>query len=296
MKLLSLQDHRLAVKTERGVLSTANAPEEVPKSVAALLRGGGEARERLESFAASSTEFMDENTLTLAPCVPDPGKIVCVGLNYRRHAAEAGLSVPETPILFSKYANSLAAHGDEVVIPAVTEQADYEAELVIVIGRRAKEVSEEEALEHVFGYCNGNDLSARDLQKLTGQWMLGKTLDGFLPLGPYLVTADEVGDPNSLQIRGWLNGELRQDSNTRDMVFSAEEIVSYVSHYMTLEPGDIILTGTPEGVIFGDDPAKWLRAGDEVTIEVEGLGRLTNVMTNPATSAEEPVREMQAGA
>lgn len=292
MKLLSLQNHQLAVKTERGVLSTANAPEEVPKTVAALLHGGEEARARLESFVASSTEFVDENTLTLAPCVPDPGKIVCVGLNYRRHAAEAGLPVPETPILFSKYTNSLAAHGDEVVIPAVTKQADYEAELVIVMGRRAKEVSEAEALEHVFGYCNGNDLSARDLQRLTGQWMLGKTLDGFLPLGPYLVTADEVGDPNSLQIRCWLNGELRQDSNTRDMVFSVEEIVSYISHYMTLEPGDIILTGTPEGVIFGDDPTEWLRAGDEVTIEVEGLGRLTNVMTDKAVREDaSPTRE-----
>ena len=279
MKLLSLRNgHRLAVKTDQGVVDTSNAPENVPKTVAALLAGSDGAKAALESFTKGATEFVDEAGRELAPCVPKPGKIVCVGLNYRRHAAEAGMAVPKTPILFSKYSNSLAAHGDEVVIPDVTKQADYEAELVVVVGKQAKDVSKMEALSHVFGYCNGNDLSARDLQMLTGQWMLGKTLDGFLPLGPYLVTADEVGDPNRLGIRAWLNGELRQDSSTRDMVFSVQEIVSYVSRYMTLDPGDIILTGTPEGVIFGDDPAVWLEAGDEVSVEVESLGRLTNVM------------------
>ena len=284
--MLSLRNgHRLAVKTDQGVVDTVNAPEEVPKTVTALLNGGDGAKAALESFARNATEFVDEAGLELAPCVPKPGKIVCVGLNYRRHAAEAGMAVPKTPILFSKYSNSLAAHGAEVVIPSVTQQADYEAELVVV-GKRAKDVSEADALSHVFGYCNGNDLSARDLQMLTGQWMLGKTLDGFLPLGPYLVTADEVGDPNALQIRAWLNGELRQDSSTRDMVFSVEEIVSYISRYMTLDPGDIILTGTPEGVIFGDDPAVWLKAGDEVSVEVESLGRLTNVMQADVTQAE----------
>ena len=287
MKVLSLRNgHRLAVKTDRGVVDTVNAPEDVPKTVAALLRGGDGAKAALEAFARNATEFVDEAGLELAPCVPKPGKIVCVGLNYRRHAAEAGMAVPKTPILFSKYSNSLAAHGAEVVIPNVTKQADYEAELVVVMGRQAKDVREADALSHVFGYCNGNDLSARDLQMLTGQWLLGKTLDGFLPLGPYLVTADEVGDPNALQIRAWLNGELRQDSSTRDMVFSVEEIVSYISRYMTLDPGDIILTGTPEGVIFGDDPAVWLKAGDEVSVEVESLGRLTNVMQADVTQAE----------
>ena len=285
--MLSLRNgHRLAVKTDRGVVDTVNAPEDVPKTVAALLRGGDGAKAALESFARNATEFVDEAGLELAPCVPNPGKIVCVGLNYRRHAAEAGMAVPKTPILFSKYSNSLAAHGAEVVIPRVTKQADYEAELVVVMGRQAKNVSEADARSYVFGYCNGNDLSARDLQMLTGQWLLGKTLDGFLPLGPYLVTADEVGDPNRLGIRAWLNGELRQDSSTRDMVFSVEEIVSYVNRYMTLDPGDIILTGTPEGVIFGDDPAVWLKAGDEVSVEVESLGRLTNVMQADVTQAE----------
>ena len=280
MKLLSLQehsqDHSLAVRTENGVVGTVGAPAGVPKTVLALLQGGREAQAALETFVAGATDFLDEATLTLAPCVPNPGKIVCVGLNYRRHAAEAGMAVPQTPILFSKYANALAGNGEVVTLPKVTKQADYEAELAIVIGRRAKDVSEGEAHDYVFGYCNGNDLSARDLQMLTGQWLLGKTLDGFLPLGPCLVTADEVGDPDALQIRCWLNGELRQDSSTADMVFSTKQLVSYISRYLTLEPGDVILTGTPEGVIFGDDPAVWLKAGDEVTVEVEKLGRLTN--------------------
>ncbi len=276
MKLLSLQDHSLAVQTENGVVETVSAPEGVPQTVLALLQGGSRAQTALETFVAGATDFLDEATLTLAPCVPNPGKIVCVGLNYRRHAAEAGMAVPQTPILFSKYANALAGNGDVITLPEVTKQADYEAELAIVIGRRAKDVSEGEAHDYVFGYCNGNDLSARDLQMLTGQWLLGKTLDGFLPLGPYLVTADEVGDPDALRIRCWLNGELRQDSSTADMVFSTKQLVSYISRYLTLEPGDVILTGTPEGVIFGDDPAIWLKAGDEVTVEIEKLGRLTN--------------------
>ena len=283
MKLLSLKEaNRLLIKTDDGIVDTTNAPEGIPKTLDEVLRDGDAALAALESFATGADELLDEAGLELAPCVPDPGKIICVGLNYRRHALEAGIDVPKTPILFSKYSNSLAAHCDTVTLPKVTKQVDYEAELVVVIGKRAKNVSEADALDHVFGYCNGNDLSARDLQMLTGQWLLGKSLDSFMPLGPYLVTADEVGNPNTLKIRAWLNGELRQDSNTCDMVFSAEEIVSYVSRYLTLEPGDIISTGTPEGVIFGDDPPVWLKDGDEVAVEVERLGYLTNVMQTEA--------------
>ena len=276
MRLLSLQDHSLAVRTKNGIVGTVRAPESAPKTLNSLIRGGEEARAALEAFASEASDFLEEADLSLASCVPTPSKIVCVGLNYRRHAAEAGMPVPETPILFSKYANTLSGDGEVITIPEATKQADYEAELAIVMGRRAKNIEEDKAHDYVFGYCIANDLSARDLQMLTGQWLLGKTLDGFLPLGPELVTADEVDDPDSLQIRGWLNGELRQDSSTADMVFSTKEIISYISHYMTLEPGDVILTGTPEGVIFGDEPAVWLKAGDEVTIEIESLGRLSN--------------------
>ena len=278
MKLLSLKDGQLAIKVDEGVVLTQDAAQGVPKTLSDLLAGGSAARASLESFVAQSSKFANEEALELGACVPDPGKIICVGLNYRRHAAESGMEVPKTPILFSKYANSLAAHGDTVTIPRVTQQADYEAELVVVIGKTGKNIPEANALEYVFGYCNANDLSARDLQMLTGQWMLGKTLDGFMPLGPYLVTADEVADANRLTVKAWLNGDLRQDSNTADMVFSVEEIVGYVSHYMTLMPGDVISTGTPEGVILGDDSPVWLKDGDAVSVEIEGLGRLTNYL------------------
>ncbi|HHY58156.1 MAG TPA: fumarylacetoacetate hydrolase family protein [Chloroflexi bacterium] len=219
-----------------------------------------------------------EAALRLAPVLTNPGKIICVGLNYRRHAVESGLPIPTTPVLFSKFNNSLAAPDEAIPLPASAAQYDYEVELAVVIGRRARNVSVAQALAHVFGYCTANDLSARDLQMRTSQWLLGKTLDKFLPLGPYLVTADEVGDPQMLSLKCWVNGELRQDSNTADMVFSVAEIVSYISQHFTLEPGDVICTGTPEGVILGMANKVWLRAGDRVTVEVGGLGQLTNVM------------------
>src|SRR5437588_1452703 len=178
---------------------------------------------------------LQESELRLGPCAPTPGKIVCVGLNYRRHAEESGMAVPETPVLFSKFDNALAACGDEVPLPDVAQQYDYEAELGVVIGHRAHRVSEAEALDHVWGYCNCNDVSARDLQMRSSQWLLGKTLDRFLPAGPHAVSGDEVGDPQALPIRCTLNGELRQSSNTGDMIFGVAELVSYISRYLALE-------------------------------------------------------------
>lgn len=228
--------------------------------------------------AGFALHLLDEASLRFAPALTNPGKIICIGLNYRRHAAESGLPVPTTPVLFSKFNNSLAAHREPIPLPPTARQYDYEVELAVVMGRRARNVAVEEALEYVFGYCTANDLSARDLQTRTSQWLLGKTLDKFLPLGPYLVTADEVRDPQNLSLQCWVNGELRQHSNTADMIFSVAEIISYISQHFTLEPGDVICTGTPEGVILGMPEKVWLRAGDEVTVEVEGLGRLTNVM------------------
>lgn len=216
--------------------------------------------------------------VTIGPAVPNPGKIICVGLNYRKHAEETNSPIPKYPVLFNKFDNTIAAHGEVVVLPEDALEIDYEAELAIVIGRTAKDVGVSEALDFVLGYCNANDISARDLQMRTSQWALGKCCDGFAPLGPYLVTADEVGDPNALDIRCTVNGELRQHSNTRDMIFSCAEIISYLSAYMTLQPGDVILTGTPEGVIVGYPEQKrvWLDSGDTVTIEIEKLGALIN--------------------
>lgn len=218
--------------------------------------------------------LVDPASVTLGPCVSRPQKIVAIGLNYRKHAAETGMPIPEYPIAFNKFPNALAGHGEPVTIPTVTQKADYEVELAIVIGKRASSVPVETALDHVWGYATANDLSARDLQFRTAQWMLGKTLDGFLPLGPDLVTADEVGDPQALRLRTWLNGELRQDSDTADMIFTCAEIVSYCSHYFTLEPGDVFITGTPAGVIGGMKDPVWLKGGDVVVVEVEGLGKL----------------------
>lgn len=257
----------------------------VPSDMMELIAGGEEAREKLAAFVAESKgrgRWLREADIRFAPCVPRPGKIVCVGLNYRRHAEETNAPIPAYPILFNKFNNALSGHREDVALPAgASTEVDYEAELAVVIGRRAQDVGEDEALGYVFGYCNANDLSARDLQMRTPQWMLGKTLDGFCPLGPYLVTADEVGDPNALGIRCLVNGELRQSSHTSDMIFSCASIVSYLSRYMTLEPGDVILTGTPEGVVLGYPPERrvYLKPGDVVTIEIDMLGSLTNTMT-----------------
>jgi 2-keto-4-pentenoate hydratase/2-oxohepta-3-ene-1,7-dioic acid hydratase in catechol pathway len=223
---------------------------------------------------------MAEAGVRLGPCVPRPPKIICIGLNYRRHAEEAGMPVPTSPVLFSKFGNTLAASGDDVPLPAgVAEQYDYEAELGVVIARTTKNVSEAGALDHVWGYCNCNDVSARDLQFRSTQWLLGKTLDRFLPAGPHLVSADEAGDPQAMRITCTVNGDMRQDSNTADMIFGVAEIVSYLSRHFTLEAGDLIATGTPEGVAQGRADKRWLVPGDEVVVEVGGLGRLTNRMS-----------------
>lgn len=291
------QEWHLGVKTQHGVLDVSAALNDqtisqshagAPSSLAAVCAGGSAVCEELDRYvqhvlASDLTQrwLLDETTLTFGPCIANPGKIICVGLNYRRHAAESGMAIPSSPVLFSKFSNAIAAPGEPVVLPANTVEYDYEAELGVVIGKRAKSVSEQDALNFVLGYCNVNDLSARDLQNRTSQWLLGKTLDQFMPIGPYLVTADEVRDPQAMDIRCWVNGALRQNSSTADMVFSVPELVSYISQYMTLEPGDVISTGTPEGVVLGMKEKQWLKPGDEVTIEVAGLGRLTNTMIAP---------------
>lgn len=209
--------------------------------------------------------------------VLNPQKIVAIGLNYEDHATETGAPIPERPIVFAKYANTIVGPGEEVRIPPITSQADYEAELAVVIGRRAKNVTEEEALEYVFGYTNCNDVSSRDLQfSEGGQWTRSKSLDTFCPLGPYIATRDEIPDPQGLRIRSVLNGEVMQDSNTSKMIFPVAHLISFLSTGMTLVPGDIIATGTPAGVGFVRDPKVFLKYGDEITIEIEGLGRLTN--------------------
>ena len=220
-------------------------------------------------------------SLTLRAPISHPSKIVCVGLNYRDHAAESGQPVPDHPILFPKFANSVIGPGEPIVLPLDTEQPDYEAELGVVIGATTKRVSESEALGRVAGYTCLNDVSARDLQFRSSQWMLGKAIDTFLPMGPWLVTTDEIPDPQALRIGCRLNGEQVQDSSTEQMVFGVAELIAFISRTLTLEPGDIIATGTPPGVGFARTPPRFLRDGDEVTIEIEGIGALTNPVRTP---------------
>jgi 2-keto-4-pentenoate hydratase/2-oxohepta-3-ene-1,7-dioic acid hydratase in catechol pathway len=205
-----------------------------------------------------------------------PGKIVCVGMNYRDHAAESGLEVPSQPVLFAKWPNALVGPGEAIVLPPGYEQVDYEAELGVVIGAPARGLDVDDALGAVAGYVCVNDVSARDLQFADGQWTRAKSLDTFCPVGPRLVSASEIGDPQRLGIRCLVNGEPLQDSSTEHMVFSVAELVSFISEAITLEPGDLIATGTPAGVGFTREPPVYLRPGDEVTVEIDGIGALTN--------------------
>lgn len=295
MKLVTIEQEgkfKLGIKREDGIFNIHAALERYPNAgissdVMAVIEGGAESLAALSAYANHVLEsaetvdglLMSEENVRFGPCVTRPNKIICVGLNYRKHAVETNAPIPQYPILFNKFNNTLTGHREDIALPErVTSQVDYEAELVIVIGKAAKYVSKDEALQHVFGYCNVNDLSARDLQMRTQQWLLGKSCDDFSPIGPYLVTADEIPDPNNLEIKCIVNGETRQHSHTSDMIFPCDEVVSYISQHMTLTPGDIILTGTPEGVVLGypEDRRVYLKDGDVVTIEIEGLGSLTN--------------------
>jgi 2-keto-4-pentenoate hydratase/2-oxohepta-3-ene-1,7-dioic acid hydratase in catechol pathway len=210
----------------------------------------------------------------LAPV--EPSKIVAVGLNYKDHAAESNMAVPKTPVIFSKYVTSVIGERVPIVLPAVSSQVDYEAELAVVIGRRAKHVPVERALDCVLGYTNLNDVSARDLQFADGQWQRGKSCDTFAPMGPAVVTGDEVGDPHKLRIQLRLNGTTLQDSSTEQLIFGVDHIVAFLSETVTLEPGDVIATGTPPGVGFARKPPVFLKPGDVVEVEVERLGVLSN--------------------
>lgn len=237
-----------------------------------------EALKNAAQLFSDQSALLTEKDLVIGPCVPTPPKIICIGLNYRKHAIESGMEIPVVPIAFTKYNNTLTDYGSDIPLGPEGEQFDYEVELGVVIGKKCKNVSKEDALNYVLGYCVANDLSCRDLQFKTSQWLLGKSLDHFLPLGKYIVTADEVGDPQNLQLTCTLNGELRQNSNTSDMIFSVAEIIEFLSKYMTLEPGDLILTGTPEGVIMGLPEKNWLKPGDIVKVEIEKLGYSENKM------------------
>ena len=273
--------YRLGVKTAKGVLDVSAAASALnlpaPADMDDLLQNGRGALLRPIVDRAPASAYLDESTLAYGPVVTRPQKIIMMGFNYRRHAAETGTPIPADPPLFNKFNNALNHHGGQIKLPAsVAKEFDYEIELVIVFGRECRDVSEADALDYVAGYCTGNDFSARDLQRLTSQFMIGKTHDGFAPLGPYLVTSDLVGDPNNLRLETRVNGEQRQDWNTNDMIFNCRQLISFASRMMTIQPGDILFTGTPQGVILGmpKDKRVWLKPGDKIACSVEKLGEL----------------------
>ncbi len=256
------------------------ADPEMPSSVRELLALGREWERRAwAALPRGAVRHTPANVRLLAP-VPDPRKIICIGLNYRDHAAESGVPVPPEPVLFSKYSTTLIGHLDRIVLPRVSQQVDYEAELVVVIGRGGKHIQAQNARDHVGGYTVGHDVSARDwqLHKPAKQWMAGKTFDTFAPTGPELVSPDEVADPHKLGIRLRLNGQTMQESNTSQLIFGVDELIAFMRETCTLEPGDLILTGTPSGVGMAMDPPRFLQAGDRVRIEIEGLGAIEHAI------------------
>jgi 2-keto-4-pentenoate hydratase/2-oxohepta-3-ene-1,7-dioic acid hydratase in catechol pathway len=273
-------DAVLDVRKARQLLRIA-----APLTLEELLKQGN-ARGLNELIAAAQRSptaraaVLPESAVSFGRLFTSPGKIVCIGLNYRAHIQETNEKLPTVPILFNKYNNALAAHNCTIRLPPreLAYKFDYETELLIVVGKTARNVSEDEALNYIAGYCTAHDFSARDLQLETpsGQWMIGKTLDGFGPIGPYFVSADRVGDPNNLKIETHVNGEQRQSSNTSFMIFNPQKLLAYITRMWTLEPGDIIWSGTPAGVILGypKDKQVWLKAGDEIVSTIEKLGSL----------------------
>lgn len=275
----TLQGPRAAVLHAGRYVDLHATDPHLPASVRQLLEAGSPALEAACRVGErpDAVSYDASQVKLLAP-IPDPKKIICLGLNYRDHAAESGAPIPREPILFSKYATALIGPEQSIVVPAVSQKVDYEAELVIVVGKCGRHLKEEDAIAYVAGYTIGHDVSARDwqLEKDGKQWMVGKTFDTFAPTGPHLVTVDEVPDPHNLAIRLRLNGQTMQDSNTNQMIFGVGTTLAYLSQVFTLEPGDLIFTGTPPGVGFARQPPVFLKAGDVVEIEIERLGLLRN--------------------
>jgi 2-keto-4-pentenoate hydratase/2-oxohepta-3-ene-1,7-dioic acid hydratase in catechol pathway len=282
MRLATIQTWagpRAAVQLGDSLIDLHATDANLPGNVRQILEAGPEMLAHAERTAhrADAVKIPRKDAKFLAPVV-DPRKIVCVGLNYRDHAAESGAAIPKEPILFSKFPTALIGHGESIVLPRVSDEVDYEAELVIVVGKKGRHLTKENALAHVAGSSVGHDVSARDwqLKKDGKQWMVGKTFDTFAPVGPTLVTADEVPDPGNLLIRLRLNSQTMQDSSTNQLIFSVADVMIYLSQVFTLEPGDLIFTGTPPGVGVARKPPVFLKNGDVVEVEIEGLGVLSN--------------------
>ena len=240
------------------------------------LDGGFYKKARAALDSGDFPAVVKRSDVKLSSPVPRPGKIICIGLNYRDHAAESGMDIPKSPITFSKYSACAVGPNEPILIPEGCTQLDYEAELAFIVGRRARNVSRDTALDYVFGYANFNDVSARDFQFADGQWQRGKACETFAPMGEFVATVDEIADPQDLSIKLRLNGETMQDSNTCQMIFGVAELIEFLSRHITLEPGDVVATGTPPGVGFARKPPVYMKDGDRVEVEIAGLGILSN--------------------
>ena len=255
------------------------APLGASDAITAIVAGVDTLRQAAD---APGRSLISASAVRLLAPIPNPTRIFCVGLNYRDHAVESKMEIPKVPTIFLKLPSSVIGPDEPVRIPSLTKQPDYEVELAIVIGKEGRNIAKENWHEHVFGYTILNDVSARDVQLATSQWTLGKSFDTFCPIGPAIVTADEIADPHALDIRLSIGGEVLQHSNTRELIFKAPELIAYISSITALEPGDIISTGTPAGVGLGRNPQRWLQPGETMTAEVEGIGQLVN----PVAAAE----------
>ena len=270
-----------AIRGDQVIDLAAASGGQLPDNMVAFLQHGEAAMDLARELSASTPAQGATTTplgdVTLLAPVLNPSKVIAIGLNYMDHCRETGTTPPTSPVIFTKFSTSIVGPGATIHWdPALSSTIDYEAELAVVFGKTARRVSEDEALDYVAGYMNANDVSARDLQRGDGQWVRAKSLDTFCPLGPSLVTADEVPDPQALDIRSVLNGEVMQESNTREMIFGIRYLIAFASRAFTLLPGDVLITGTPHGVGVGRTPPVFLKEGDTISIEVEGLGTLTN--------------------
>ena len=269
---------RLGARSGDSIIDFNAADPSIPTTMREFLEAGDNAISRARAVIDRGDQAISATDVTIQAPIDNPEKIICIGLNYADHAAESSMPIPDEPIVFSKYASSIIGPDENIVAPSASSQVDYEVELVVVIGKRGRNISEEDALNHVAGYMVGHDVSARDyqLEKPGAQWMMGKTFDTFAPIGPDLVTTEDVPDPHNLGIRCILNGETVQDSNTSQLIFDVPKLIAYLTHVFTLAPGDLIFTGTPHGVGMGREPQLWLKHGDRVICEIDGLGRLEN--------------------
>ena len=268
------EDARIGLVVNESLIDVSRHLADAPRDMIGLMNQWPVFQAKFESLAASERADLALADVTLLAPVPRPGKIFCIGLNYADHIAESGMGTPAEQVWFTKAGTSINAPFGAIELPRVSTQLDYEAEMAFVIGKRCRHVSAERAHEVIFGYCAANDVSVRDWQMKTSQFVIGKSFDTHCPYGPWIVTPDEIGDPHTLGIRCLVNGEVRQNSNTKELIFNCFEQIAFLSKAMTLEPGDLILTGTPGGVGIGSKPPRWLKAGDVVRVEIDRIGAI----------------------